>query len=144
MIVVFFHVWEDARVWAHWNYSLDTHLHYLGPVSYFSPSWVPSGRNVRGSCSGQLLDAHNILCLLKWQATFFVHTLHNVHWRQVAGWDSNSVKPETPCWMAHWTRFHIKLQISASPSGKNRGSTALGCVLSWQQLAESLLPTRGS
>ena len=33
MILVLFCVWEDARVWAHWNYSLDGHLDYLRPVS---------------------------------------------------------------------------------------------------------------
>ena len=36
-----FYVWEDARVWAYWNYSFDMHLHYLGPVSCLSSSWNP-------------------------------------------------------------------------------------------------------
>ena len=40
IILVLFYVWEDARVWAHWNYSFDLHLNYIGPVSYFSPSWI--------------------------------------------------------------------------------------------------------
>ena len=31
---------------AHWNHSFDMHLSSLGPVSCFSPSWVPSGCNV--------------------------------------------------------------------------------------------------
>jgi len=31
-----FYVWEDARVWAHWNHSLHMPLRYLGPVSCFS------------------------------------------------------------------------------------------------------------
>lgn len=26
-------VWEDARVWAHWNHYFDMHLSYLGPAS---------------------------------------------------------------------------------------------------------------
>ena len=43
MISVLFYVWKDTRVWAYWNYSFDTHLHYLGPVSCFSPSWIPLG-----------------------------------------------------------------------------------------------------
>ena len=29
-----FYVWEDARVWAHWNYSFHMHLSYLEPVSW--------------------------------------------------------------------------------------------------------------
>ena len=33
MILVLFWVWEDARVWTHWNYSLDGHLDCLRPVS---------------------------------------------------------------------------------------------------------------
>ena len=41
-------VWEDARVWAHWNHSLDMHLNYLGPLSCFSPSWIHSGHTLRG------------------------------------------------------------------------------------------------
>ena len=35
MILVFFSVWEEARVWAYWNYSFDIHLNYLGPISCF-------------------------------------------------------------------------------------------------------------
>ena len=34
--LVLFYVWEDARVWAHWNHSFDS-LRYLGPVSCFFP-----------------------------------------------------------------------------------------------------------
>ena len=29
MILVLFSIWEDARVWAHGNYSLLMHLNYL-------------------------------------------------------------------------------------------------------------------
>ena len=50
MILVLFSVWEDARIWAHCNYSLDMHLPYLGPVSCFPPSWMPLGRTVGGGC----------------------------------------------------------------------------------------------
>ena len=28
-----FYVWEDTRVWTHWNYSFHMHLSYLEPVS---------------------------------------------------------------------------------------------------------------
>ena len=43
MDLVLFFVWENARVWVHWNHSFDMHLSYLGPVSCSFPSWVPSG-----------------------------------------------------------------------------------------------------
>lgn len=36
MISVPFYIWEDARIWAYWNDSLDVCLHYLGLVSSFS------------------------------------------------------------------------------------------------------------
>ena len=35
---------------------------------------MPSGCTVWGNCSGCLLDGRNILCLLIWQVTLFVHT----------------------------------------------------------------------
>ena len=41
MDLVLFFVWENARVWVHWNHSFDMHLSYLGPVSCSFPSWVP-------------------------------------------------------------------------------------------------------
>ena len=78
MILVFFCVWEDARVWAYRNHSFDMHRNYLGPVSFFSI--LKSPQDVEGGC-GWWLDGgqHSlfprmegkILCLLTWQATFF-------------------------------------------------------------------------
>ena len=56
-------MWEDARVWAYWNHSFDLHLVYLGPVSGFSPSWVPSGYTARDSCSGCWLGGGQPVCL---------------------------------------------------------------------------------
>ena len=84
------------------NHSSDTHLNYLRPVSYFSPSWIPlrvhcqdsysdwwlggwqpvfllpefpSGYSISDSDGGWWLYGHNILCLLKWQ-TNSVFTLY--------------------------------------------------------------------
>ena len=84
------------------NHSSDTHLNYLRPVSYFSPSWIPlrvhcqgsysdwwfggwqpvfllpefsSGYTISDPNSGWWLYGHNILCLLKWQ-TNSVSTLY--------------------------------------------------------------------
>lgn len=55
MILVFFYVWKDARVWAYWNFSFDMILSCLGPVFcffFFPTSWMT-------------LQLH-ILWLLKW------------------------------------------------------------------------------
>ena len=32
MILVSTCVWEDARIWSHWNFSLDVHFNYLRPI----------------------------------------------------------------------------------------------------------------
>ena len=41
------HVWEDVRVWAHWDHSFDLHPNCLEPASCSFPSWIPSGSIVR-------------------------------------------------------------------------------------------------
>ena len=82
MNLAFFLRWEDARVWAHWNHSFDRHLIYLGPISYFSPSWISLRCPFGGSCSGCWLDGCNILCLLIEQTAFFTHTPETMsHWK---------------------------------------------------------------
>ena len=53
--LVLFYVWEDVKVWAHWNHSFDMPLSYLGPLLGF-PSWVSSGCTFESGCSGWLLD----------------------------------------------------------------------------------------
>ena len=91
-----FYAREDARVWAHWNHSLDMHLSYLGPVSCFHilsfffsglnlgsgyslvaarwqvffPSWVSSGLISSPFTVAALPDDCDILCLLTWQQIF--------------------------------------------------------------------------
>lgn len=47
MILVPCCIWEDARIWAYWNYSLDVCLNYLGLVS--SVSQVSSCTKREGS-----------------------------------------------------------------------------------------------
>ena len=50
------------------------HLNYWGPVSCFSPSWIPFRVHHWGAAGAAVADglmAGNTLCLLKWQATFF-------------------------------------------------------------------------
>ena len=84
MILVLFYVWEDARILAHWNYSLSS----LSRASFqsaecflfFSILNFPQGAPSRGGCSGWWLDpcrtgmVGNILCSVEWQATFPVHS----------------------------------------------------------------------
>ena len=48
MILLLFYIWEDARVWAHWNYYFDLHLNYLGPVSCSLHPELPSGHTIVG------------------------------------------------------------------------------------------------
>ena len=59
--LVLFYVWEVARVWAHWNHSLDMQLSYLGPVSCILISWVSSGLTIGSGCS---------LMAARWQIFF--------------------------------------------------------------------------
>ena len=58
MNVVFFFVWEDTRVWTHWNHSFTMHLNYPGLVPHSFPSWVPQGAH---------LGAPSSLTLAQWQ-----------------------------------------------------------------------------
>lgn len=44
-------VWEDAKVWAHWNHSFGVHLSYLGQVSCVFISWVSSQCTLGSGCS---------------------------------------------------------------------------------------------
>ena len=89
-----FYIWEDSRVWAHWNHSFDMYLSYLGPVSCVFTTWVSSGLTVGSGCSltaarwqvffpfwvssgltgscrrAATADECDILCLLIWQEIF--------------------------------------------------------------------------
>ena len=59
-----------SRVWARWHHSLDTHISYLGSVSYFSPFWIPLRIQSTGAAAvADGLIAGIIACLLRWQAT---------------------------------------------------------------------------
>ena len=43
MNLLLFYRWEEARVWAFGNHSLDVHLNCLGPVSHFLHPEAPQG-----------------------------------------------------------------------------------------------------
>ena len=59
-------VWEDARVWDHWNHPVNMYLSHLGPVSWAFSSWVSSGRTpeVGGGRSRWPLDAGHPVSIL--------------------------------------------------------------------------------
>ena len=46
---VLVYVWEDARLWVHWNHTFDVHLSSLWPASCSFLSQVPSGLTVRAA-----------------------------------------------------------------------------------------------
>ena len=73
MILVSFHVWEDARVWAHCSYSLGSHLYCLGTSILFFSVLNPLRVDHGGCCSG-LIPVE-----LEWQTTFPAHTLGENH-----------------------------------------------------------------
>ena len=65
--LVLFYVWGDARIYIPCNQFFDLHLNYLGLVSCFSPSRIPSGSQLVAAFSGWGVDGCNILGLLIWQ-----------------------------------------------------------------------------
>lgn len=67
MILVPFYIWEYARVWAYWHYSLHKHLNSLGPVSEPHNAFC-SFLHPGNGCNLPLQ------CLMTWWwATFFVY-----------------------------------------------------------------------
>ena len=63
----------------------DMHLNHLGPVSLFSPSWIPSGCTYGCGCSGWWLDGCNNLCLLIFLDIHCVQDAHSHKYRRGAG-----------------------------------------------------------
>ena len=72
MILVLFYVWEDVRVWAQWNYSLNMYFNYLGPVSSFLCPQFPSGHPVGGGYSGWWLDGGQHSLFTEMASNFFL------------------------------------------------------------------------
>ena len=50
--LVLFYVWGDARICIHCDQFFDLYLNYLGLVSCFSPSQIPSGSQLVAAFSG--------------------------------------------------------------------------------------------
>ena len=98
MILVLFYLWEDIRIWSHWNDSLDTHLNYLGPIPkvqrlpvFLHPAF-PSGCMTAGAKGLILIE-------LEW-ATFFsfpVTSLNCNHFTHLENQNNRST-----CLMGSW------------------------------------------
>lgn len=85
MILVLF--WVGARSLAYWNYSFGMHRNYLEPISCISPFGIPLRVHHQRQLLWLMDDGRkhilftkmfgSVLCLLKWQATFFfwLHTI---------------------------------------------------------------------
>ena len=56
-----FYVWEDVRVWAHWNHSFHIHQSCLGPVFCVFHILNPSGLSVGMGCSLMATDYRGTL-----------------------------------------------------------------------------------
>ena len=56
MILALFYVWQDISMWALWNHPFDMYRNCIGPVSCFSPSWIPSGYTVWGEGVAAVAD----------------------------------------------------------------------------------------
>ena len=68
MNLMHFYVWEDIRVWAHWNTGRASILFF--PVS------ISSGYTVQGSCSGWWLDGPAFfVCWCGLQGDFLIYTI---------------------------------------------------------------------
>ena len=76
MNVVHFYFMGNMKVWAYRNYSFNMDLSYLQASTSFSSILNPLRVHSQGAV---VSDGLNILCLLKWQATFFVLTCHRAH-----------------------------------------------------------------
>ena len=119
------YVWEHRRVWAHWNHSFDKHLTCLGPASYFSLSWIPSGRTV-GCCSGCWPVGHTILCLLIWQGTVFIHTSVSVPAPLLSSLPTQRKKHHIP--LAHIQGQILSPESILLPSNPGSTNVASSCV----------------
>ena len=66
------------------------HLNYVGPVSWFSPPWIPLRVTIGAAAVAEGLMVVNNHCLLRWHAMLFIHMLIS-------------------CWAPYWlnpTRSH--------------------------------------
>ena len=94
MNLVFFSVWEYARLWAHWNHSSDMHFSYLRQVSCFFPSWIPSGYTVVGCWGGKGVGR----CWLQWLMNWW--TPHPLFTDSAS--NCKEIKPIHPKGNQHW------------------------------------------
>ena len=129
---MFFHVWEDARVWTYWNYSLA-----FRPSSLFFSILNPASLVVVAKATRGLratVDHHNSLCLLKLQVTALWSHLTAQKWSAPL----DSEYPER--WARLWPVFHgrhprtsVHFIVSQSfPIAKQFCPVFLNSFLLWQ------------
>ena len=82
MILMLFYAWEDAQVWAYWNFFFfffDKHLNCLGQYPVFLHPEFPAEHTTGAAGGADGLMLGNIHCSLKWQAMcycfLFVHSI---------------------------------------------------------------------
>ena len=83
------YLWEDARVWAHWNHSFHMHLSYVGPIPCVFISWASLGLTLTGSAFH--------LMAVRYQAFSFLSSLR-AHRLTLEGYN-------------HWWWWHLCLLI---------------------------------
>ena len=124
-------VWEDVGLWAHWNHSFDIHLSYLGWHPGFSHPEFPQAtllgwlqwlrawwqafccfypESLKAPCGvveegGVVANRYNILCLLTWQAAFFIHTC-----------ERSKSKHSKSLWKSSKCIYDFTLEVSECPS----------------------------
>ena len=78
LILVLLHMWEDVRVWNHWNYSLNMHFNYLYPHT-FSLSSIPSQHIVGDGCIGWWLDVGQHFSFTERKSNIFLFSVEIKH-----------------------------------------------------------------
>ena len=100
MNLAIFYVWEDARVWAHWNHSFHEHLNYLVPVSCFLHSEFPQG--TQWEVAAVVTSLMDEACFAYWSGRChfsFTHFISDLNWLMVWG----GVGGDNPHWpLSSW------------------------------------------
>ena len=115
--IAFFFVWEDTRVWAHWNHFFDMHHSYLGPVSCIFTSWVSSGLTIGSGCS---------LMAARWQVFSFLSFLR-VHRLTLEGCNRRWLILSS--WSGIWPIFGSYFMIRFCPTVLGGSSQVKGKFL---------------
>ena len=130
VVLVLFCVWEDARIWGHWNSCCSTHLIIQGPcypkhrvphpvLFCFHPECL-SGGTVLGDCGGLQLNPHRtgwwvmlfVLFLFAWVIKYCTDLIHDCLLHSCGGSKWTEVCPSSS--QLFWSVFTWQLLFSAS------------------------------